>query len=226
MRIGNITNYNSFISIYKNNNVENGNKYCNFRPNKALVSFGSQISLDYIRKKMVIELTNMLYGHRPFGFHSPEGYAEALKKFDVKDLMTLQGESAVFLLNNPGFILKMSCAPYEKFNPVFHAPELGRGVIVTDKKYPIVNFINRAETDKFYWVIQKKGITPVSSADENSLVQKALASGYKSRDIRHDQFAYFDGEAKFIDLGCLYKGNDTNILYDKILNPSVQEQSV
>ena len=216
MRIGSIQP--GFLSVRqsKNNNVSCKNKDINTKSNKTFVSFGSESLLENLNKRMNIELTNMFYGHRPFGFHSPDGYTEVLKQFEVDNLITLQGESAVFTMKNPNHILKISCSPYEKFIPEFHAPEIARGEIVTDKKYPIVNIMKNIETDKFYWVIQKKGTMPVNIYDQNSLMQRVLNSGYKLRDIKYDQFAYFDGEAKFIDLGCIYKDDDTDYFHQNL----------
>ncbi len=189
------------------------NKNINTKSNNSFVSFSTSTPLEYLHHRMKIEIINMFYGHRPFGFHSPDGYAEVLRQFEISDFITLQGESAVFTMKDQNFILKISCSPYEKFIPEFHAPEQERGIIVTDKKYPIINAIKSIETNKFYWVIQKKGIMPVSVADQNSLMQRVLEAGYKLRDIKYDQFAYFDGEVKFIDLGCIYKDSDTDNLH-------------
>jgi hypothetical protein len=180
-----------------------GNSYPSIQNKKAVSPVFKSDKYQKIYQKMNIELTNMFYGHRQVGFHSPDGYCEAIKNFKVKDLLTLQGESAVFLMEDDNQILKMSCYPYAKYLPEFHAPEIARGVITTDKKYRIIKPLDNLETDKFYWVIQKKGIMHVSDKDKNELLDKVTKAGYKVEDIKWDQFAYFDGKAKFIDLGCI-----------------------
>ncbi len=217
MRIGTIQAGFSPIRPDKNININCKNKNINAKSNNSFVSFSASTPLEGLHHRMKIELTNMLYGHRPFGFHSPDGYIEVLKQFEVSNLITLQGESAVFAMKDPNLILKISCSPYEEYIPEFHAPEQVRGTIVTDKKYPIINLMGNIETDKFYWVIQKKGKMPVSAADQNSLIQRVLEAGYKLRDIKYDQFAYFDGEAKFIDLGCICKDNNTDYFHNNLI---------
>lgn len=191
-----------------NNNYSQSVKY-NINKTKLQssgnVSFAGNANYEGLYSRMMVEIRNMFYGCRPFGFHSPEGYIEVLKNFEIKDLMTLQGESAVFLMKNQNHILKISCAPYEDYIPEFHAPEYARGVITTSKNYPIICALRQMSTNKFYWVIQKKGILPVSETDKLELVKRAQEAGYDVEDVKPDQFAYFDGKAKFIDLGCVIK---------------------
>lgn len=169
------------------------------------VQFGASPSIEQIYRRMAIEINNMLYGHRPFGFHSPEGYCKVLENFEFNDLMSLQGESAVFSMKNPHEVLKISCAPYEQYIPEFHAPEISRGVITTSKSYPVINLLRKISVNKFYWVKQVKGEMPVGRQDMLDLVKRVEAAGYETHDIKYDQFAYFNGEAKFIDLGCITK---------------------
>ena len=175
-----------------------------------------------IYERMLVEINNMLYGHRPFGFHSPEGYCNAIKNFDIDKMISMHGESVVFTMKNPEHIFKISCAPYEPYIPEFHAPEIERGIITTPKKYPIINMLKKMSTDTFFWVIQKRGKMFVSNTDQQKLVQKVIDAGYEVHDLKYDQFAYFGDEAKFVDLGCVTKKGE----YDDYWHRFFKQQEV
>lgn len=158
-------------------------------------------------KELRIALTNTIYNARKgVGEHSIEGYAYVARFFNIKNFMTLGGESAVFDLND-GNILKISVHEYHKYLPEFHAPEIKRGVIKTPVKYKIFSMLEEKKTDIFYYLIQKRGQFGVKEDDEKDLIIKAQKAGYGLDDIKWDQFAYFDingeKEARFIDLGCI-----------------------
>lgn len=208
------------MRVYAINCYTHQNNYKNktrTQHSPANVHFGVSAKYQPIYNRMVVEINNMLYGHRPFGFHSPEGYCEVLKNFDIADLISIHGESAVFTMKNPNHILKISCAPYEEYIPEFHAPEIARGVITTSKSYPIINLLKKISTNKFYWVKQIKGEMPVTAKDQTDLIKRAENAGYEIHDIKHDQFAYFNGEARFIDLGCVMKKGQEDNFWEHLM---------
>ena len=171
--------------------------YANINPNKYH---------DYTNE-LKIQLTNTIYNARKgIGEHSIKGYAYVAKFFNIKNLITLGGESATFSLKD-GNILKLSVNKYSKYMPELHAPEISRGFIKTHEKYNIFDFFKNKETDTFYYVIQKTGQIGVSEHDEKELINKVRNAGYDLYDLKWDQIAYFDidGEqqARFVDLGCI-----------------------
>ena len=162
--------------------------------------------VDYTNE-LKIQLTNTIYNRRKgVGEHSVSGYAYAAKFFNIKNLITLGGESAVFTLRN-GDILKISVNKYNDYLPEFHAPEVTRGFVRTHKKHRIFDFFKNKETNTLYYVIQKCGNFGVDEKDEKALIQKVKDAGYDLCDVKWDQIAYFDingnQEARFVDLGCI-----------------------
>lgn len=190
-----------------------GNKYNTQQVlNKKILNKPSYFSqnpnnnTDYTQA-LKIALTNTIYNRRKgIGEHSVEGYAFVAKFFNIKNFITLGGESAVFDLND-GNILKISVNKYHDYLPEFYAPEVTRGVIKTERMYKIFSLLEDKETDTFYYVIQKKGQLNVSEEDEKTLINKAKKAGYELDDLKWDQFAYFDingkKETRFVDLGCI-----------------------
>lgn len=165
-----------------------------------------KLAKDYT-KEIQIALTNIIYGCRKgIGEHTPEGYGAVAKLFNIKNFITLGGESAVFSLND-GNILKISIDKYSKTLPEFHAPEIARGAIQTPVMYKIVNFLKEMHTNMFYFLVQPKGELHVSEFDKQELINKVQKAGYDLCDLKYDQFAYFningEKEARFIDMGCI-----------------------
>lgn len=203
------------IYLGKVNRSIDKNLRSNFSPtlNKDTISFSGINNLtnkpliEKLEKDITIAMTNCLYGLRPVGHHSPKGYANAAANFDIKNFLTLGGESAVFSLED-GTMLKMSISEYNPYLPKFHAPEKRRGVITLSKKYPIIDLVHPSRTtDTFYYVIQEKGELNVLQRDIDDFLRRCEKAGHPLVDIKHDQFAYFNingiDEVRFIDLGCI-----------------------
>ena len=141
-------------------------------------------------------------------FHTISGYNEALSNFDVKNFIRLGGESTVFELQD-GNILKLATEKYAPFIKKYHAPEVKRGVInLSEMHTAMSSSISECyDTNKIYYVIQKKGMPLTSAQAGDELFEAAKKDGYFGCDFRPEQFAYFKTEKgetlKCVDLGCI-----------------------
>lgn len=142
-------------------------------------------------------------------FHCIEGYDEAAQNFEIKKFIRLGGESAVFELED-GNILKLSAEKYPPHIEKYHAPEIERGEIELSKTYIARNDkpSQRFNTNKVYYLIQKKGIPLTDAAQSLGIYNAAEKDGFKTSDFAATQFAYFDTdndkkEIKCIDLSCI-----------------------